>query len=861
MPENPSSLPDGLLPKRPIILWIYQLGVATLYVLFGFLTQYYFNANGLSGVFWPASGLALAILLIGGVRYILGIFLGILLLNTLTLNSVTLSLGHTLADTLETLLGVWLLTRDKKFSSSLDTLPDYLRLLLVGGGGANMLGAVMSVLTAVLAGAIAPAEYFNSFMHYWMEDVLGVVLVTPLILVWWKRKSERFFGRPLHEAVLLFGITFLAGQFVFLGWFPEYNSLAPKGYWMFLFISWIAIALGTRGVSLALLMVGVQALAGASAGLGIFANDISLQNYWGYMLVISVVGISLATYVTGIRNADINLRIAAAAFDEAQEGILVTDANTVIIRVNREFSKLTGYTAEDALGNKPNMFSSGRHSVSFYADMWESINSRGVWEGEIWNRRKSGEVYPEYLTIAAVKDQRGVVINYVASFNDVSKNKAYEDEILQLAFYDPLTHLPNRRLLLDRLKHAFASSSRSTKDGALLFIDLDNFKNLNDTLGHDIGDLLLQQVAQRLESCVREGDTVARMGGDEFVVMLEDLSGNNNEAAAQTKAVGEKILASLNQTYQLAQYAYHSTPSIGATLFNDHQQSIDEMLKQADIAMYQAKKDGRNRLRFFDPKMQNSINERAVLESNLHKALEQNQFQLHYQIQVDKEGHAVGAEALIRWQHPELGLILPAQFIPLAEETGLIVSIGQWVLEKACAQLKSWEQTLRTRDLVLSVNVSAKQFRQVDFIEQLQSTVQQFQINPKRLKLEITESMLLEHVENTVVIMQAAREIGIQFSLDDFGTGFSSLQHLRRLPFCQLKIDQSFVRDLDDDNDKAIVRTIIAMAQSLNLEVIAEGVETDEQLQILLKKGCKHHQGCLFGKPMPIEQFDALLAV
>ncbi|OIR04471.1 cyclic di-GMP phosphodiesterase Gmr [mine drainage metagenome] len=442
----------------------------------------------------------------------------------------------------------------------------------------------------------------------------------------------------------------------------------------------------------------------------------------------------------------------------------------------------------------------------------------------------------------------------------IVERKAASDEINSLAFYDPLTGLPNRRLLLDRLHQAVSSRMRNGREASLLFIDLDNFKTLNDTLGHDIGDSLLQQVAKRLTACVREGDTVARLGGDEFVVVLEDLSETALEAGSQTESIGNKIIYALNQPYQLGSHEHHSTPSIGATLFNEGQLDVEELLKQGDIAMYQAKKSGRNALRFFDPKMQDNINARAFLEEALHNAIEKNEFELHYQIQVDNHGGAIGAEALIRWLHPERGLISPIEFIPLAEETGLIHPIGQWVLNTACARLKDWQGNELTRNLILAVNVSAKQFRQIDFVEQIQSAVQHYNINPALLKLELTEGLLLEHVEDTIATMNALNEIGIHFSLDDFGTGYSSLQYLKKLPLNQLKIDQSFVRDLAvDTSDKAIVRTIIAMAQGLNLGVIAEGVETEEQRQLLLKKGNTQYQGYLFSKPVPIEAFEVLL--
>jgi diguanylate cyclase (GGDEF)-like protein/PAS domain S-box-containing protein len=450
---------------------------------------------------------------------------------------------------------------------------------------------------------------------------------------------------------------------------------------------------------------------------------------------------------------------------------------------------------------------------------------------------------------------------FIVLLHDITASKAAEEEIQHLAFYDHLTGLSNRRLLVDRLRQALAASVRTGKTGALLFIDLDNFKSLNDTLGHDFGDLLLQQVAQRLRHCVRQGDTVARFGGDEFVVMLEDLSEQPIEAAEQAETVCNKILASLNQPYDLGAHKYPNSPSIGVTLFRSHEHPVEELFKQADIAMYQAKKAGRNTMRFFDPQMQGAITARASLETELRKALQNRQLHLFYQVQVDRTGRAVGAEALIRWLHPERGLIPPLEFIPLAEETGLILSIGHWVLDTACAQLKAWHESALTHDLVLSVNVSAKQFRQEDFVDQVRAAVSRHAINPRRLNLELTESMLLENVEETIETMNALKDTGVQFSLDDFGTGYSSLQYLKRLPLHQLKIDQSFVRDLAvDASDKAIVRTIIAMAQSFNLAVIAEGVETEEQKKLLLTRGCEHFQGFLFGRPVPIEQFESTLA-
>jgi len=559
------------------------------------------------------------------------------------------------------------------------------------------------------------------------------------------------------------------------------------------------------------------------------------------------------------KRAEVNQLIAATAF-ESQESLMITDVNGVILRVNKAFTQSTGYTAEEVVGKTPNLLKSGRHDAEFYRAMWESINSTGAWQGEIWDRRKNGEIYPKWLSISAVKGDDGAVTHYIGSHLDVTERKDAEEKIQHLAFHDHLTDLPNRLLLLDRLQQAFVSVARSGHSGALLFIDLDNFKNLNDTLGHDMGDMLLQHVAQRLRTCIRVGDTISRLGGDEFVVMLLDLSEHTIEAAAQAESIGEKILTALSLSYQLNNHTYRCTGSIGATLFSGNQQATEDLMKQADIAMYQAKKAGRNTLRFFDLEMQENISARVSLEVEMQNALEFKQFHLHYQIQVDSSHRPLGAEALIRWIHPMRGQVSPEQFIPLAEENGLILPICLWVLETACAQLKAWQQDAHTRELVLAVNVSAKQFHQADFVTQVQGAIHRHDIKPMLLKLELTEGIMLEDINATIATMSALNELGVLLSLDDFGTGYSSLQYLKQLPLDQLKIDQSFVRDIStDSSDKAIVSTIIAMAQILNLDVIAEGVETEEQRQFLLDSGCSNSQGFLCGRPVPIEQFEASL--
>jgi diguanylate cyclase (GGDEF)-like protein/PAS domain S-box-containing protein len=449
------------------------------------------------------------------------------------------------------------------------------------------------------------------------------------------------------------------------------------------------------------------------------------------------------------------------------------------------------------------------------------------------------------------------------TFNDITDRKRALDKIEHLAFYDTLTDLPNRRQLLNGLNRALAASVRSGRDGAILFIDLDNFKTLNDTLGHDVGDLLLQQVAERLISCLRANDTIAhlaRLGGDEFVVMLEDLSELAIEAATSAKNVGNKILKTLNQPYQLVNHEYQTSVSIGLALFSDNYQTQEDLLKHADIAMYQAKKDGRNTIRLFDPQMQTSINLRAALEADLRIALKEKQFTLYYQPQVYHNRQIIGAEVLLRWQHPKRGLVSPLDFIPLAEQTGLILPIGLWVLETACYQLKTWEANTHTQHLHLSVNVSARQFYQADFVAQVSRILRQSAINPDRLKLELTESLVLDDVTDTIFKMNALREIGVRFSMDDFGTGHSSLSYLTQLPLDQLKIDQSFIRNIGiKPTDSVIVQTIIGMGNNLGIDIIAEGVETELQRQFIQLQGCPIYQGYLFSKPVPLEVFEVIL--
>jgi diguanylate cyclase (GGDEF)-like protein/PAS domain S-box-containing protein len=548
------------------------------------------------------------------------------------------------------------------------------------------------------------------------------------------------------------------------------------------------------------------------------------------------------------------------AFLTSPDSINITRlSDGLFLEVNDGFVKLMDWSREETLGR-----------TAIEMNMWRNPQDRERLVNSLQRYGYCKNLEADFVTksgrvVTCLMSAHTMELNgqtcILSVTRDITARKEAEARINNLAFFDSLTELPNRRLLLDRLKHAVASSARTGSYSALLFIDLDNFKTLNDTLGHDMGDLLLQQAAKRLLDCVREGDTVARLGGDEFVLLLESLSADSQEAARGAETVGEKIVAALNEPYSLAGFSGHSSPSIGVTIFADHEGSLEELLKRADLAMYQAKEAGRNTLRFFEPEMQAAVTTRAALELDLRKGVQNEEFVLHYQPQMDHRGNITGVEALVRWQQQQRGLVPPMMFIPLAESTGMILQIGRWVLVTACAQLRAWSEQPKMNALSIAVNVSARQFYQHDFVEQVLSILAQTGANPKRLKLELTETLLVSNVEDVITKMQMLKAIGVGFSLDDFGTGYSSLSYLKRLPLDQLKIDQSFVRDiLSDPNDAAIAKMVIALAGSLGLAVIAEGVESASQREFLATQGCYAYQGYLFSKPIPIGEFEEFVS-
>lgn len=545
------------------------------------------------------------------------------------------------------------------------------------------------------------------------------------------------------------------------------------------------------------------------------------------------------------------LRIAAVAF-ESQESLIITDANGVILHINQAFADETGYTVEEVIGQNPSLFKSGRHNAVFYREMWETIHRTGKWQGEVWDRRKNGEVYPKWLTITAVKNESGVVTHYVGSHVDISGRKASEERIQYLAYHDPLTGLYNRFSLHETLTKALSWATRNKKQLALMLIDLDNFKTINDTLGHQIGDQLLVQVAQRLGTSVRQSDLVVRLGGDEFVILLPDI-GSTTDAAH----VADKVLSSVSEPYFINGQKLRTSPSIGICLYPDDAFNDQDLLKKADVAMYQAKSNGRGNYQFFTERMQQAALWRIGIERDLRGALEQQQFLLNYQPQLElRTGQLVGVEALVRWQHPERGLVSPVDFIPIAEETGLIIPIGDWVLQEACRQLAEWRDG-GIKHIKMSVNLAAKQFSDKSLPARIQETMAKYDLPAGSVDLEVTESMTMEAPADAIEMMKVLAANGLSLSIDDFGTGYSSLAYLKLFPISTLKIDRAFVKDIETDpNDASICDITVLLAHKLGKNVVAEGVETEAQIKYLLSIGCDKIQGYLISKPLPADKAE-----
>ncbi|HRE55670.1 MAG TPA: EAL domain-containing protein, partial [Candidatus Competibacter sp.] len=557
------------------------------------------------------------------------------------------------------------------------------------------------------------------------------------------------------------------------------------------------------------------------------------------------------------KRVEAELRLAARVFENSREAIMITDADNHILSVNRAFIDITGYSAEDVLGQTPQLLASGRHDRDFFQTMWHAVVTEGHWQGELWNRRKNGEIYPEWLGITAVYDARGHLTHYVAIFSDLSERKATADQIEFLAHHDPLTALPNRVLLYDRLEQALTQAERQRTAVALLMLDIDRFKLVNDSLGHEIGDQLLQAVAMRLRQQVRDTDTISRQASDEFLILLPETGLEGAE-----RVVDNVLKCLKNEPFKIADHNLNLTASVGVSLYPAYGRDSDSLLKQAGIALDYAKNGGGNTYRFYAASMNVDTLERLHLETSLRLALDRGEFLLYYQPQFAMDsGLIVGAEALLRWQHPEWGLVVPGRFIPVAEDSGLIVPIGEWVLREACRQARAWRDA-GLRSITVAVNLSAMQFKRSDLLATVTHALQESGLAPDFLELELTESILIQDVDSALKVVRQMRAMGVKLSIDDFGTGYSSLSYLQKLAVHKLKIDQSFIRGLsgNDTDSAAIIRAIIQMAHSLKLLTVAEGVETGQQLSFLRHHRCDEMQGYYLGRPMPALEFAAWLA-
>ncbi len=553
--------------------------------------------------------------------------------------------------------------------------------------------------------------------------------------------------------------------------------------------------------------------------------------------------------------AEQGLRLSAMVFENNTEAIMITDDAQHIVMVNHAFTEITGYQSDEVLGKSPKILASGRHSKDFYETFWKSLDTHDLWRGEIWNKRKNGEIFPEWVTISVLRDEQSRITHYVAVYLDITERKQEEERINYLANYDVLTGLPNRYLLTDRLEQALSSAQRNQGKIAVMFIDLDRFKNINDSLGHDIGDALLKQVAERLRGCLRRSDTIARQGGDEFVAVLTEFN-----SADEVIFVAEKMIETLQEKFTLDAYQLSITPSIGIGVFPEDGETTVELLRNADLAMYRAKDSGRNNFQFYAPEMNVKAVERLRLETGLRAAISQQQLMVYYQPKVNvASGEMVGMEALLRWQHPEMGFVSPAVFIPVAEESGLINEIGDWVLRQACLQARLW-QAQGYNIVPIAVNISARQLKQGNLHAQIMTILRDAGLDARYLELEITESMLMDMGELGLAVIEHLHNAGITLSLDDFGTGYSSLSRLKNLPLDRLKIDQSFVRDIvTDPDDASIVSATAVLAHALGLRVTAEGVETQEQLDFIKSLHCEEYQGYLFSRPVPAAEVERFL--
>jgi diguanylate cyclase (GGDEF)-like protein/PAS domain S-box-containing protein len=853
---------------KPHYQFISKLALVTVaYVLtgkFGLMIPY---VGSHITLIWLPTGVAVYALMMGGYRFLPAIFLGAFLVNFSVDSSVFLALSIAIGNTLGPLV-TFLILKKAGLDISLNRIKDMM-LILISTAFGMTISATCGVASLLYAGLISAANLLNAWLIWWAGDTVGILVLLPLLLTLTKKEIHQLWQKKFSFISLSVLSIFI--EMAIIEYIP--NVIAQFSLLAFLILPLVvlmAMRFGLTGSSFVVLMLSIVAIFATYNGQGPFYQpDMhqGIMTLWVYMCVMMLMSMMInilqserLVFEKALLDSEAKLR---AVIDGALDAIISIDNKGKIVEFNPAAERIFLYKREDVLGRSlaeviiPPTFRSAHHKghQRFIDTGEQKIFNQRI---ELTAMRSNGSEFPVELTLTSLKKEG---LQLVTGFiRDITLRKNAEEEINQLAFYESLTGLPNRRLFLDRLGQALVHSEREKSYGAIMFLDLDHFKAINDSKGHDVGDKLLIEIAQRLKKQVRESDTISRLGGDEFVILLQNLSNNHYFALLAAREIAEALLKAISVSCHINGFELHSTSSIGISLFFGNEVSHDELLKRADAAMYQAKEKGRNTLCFYDPAMQLAVENQANVQSQLRAAIELDQLLLHFQVQVDLNRNVIGAEALLRWNKPADGLVLPCQFIAIAEESGLIVSIGAWVIETACKQLKCWESTKHANDIKLAVNVSARQFKQPTFVDDVKLILEKTGANPKLLKLELTESIVIDDVKIAAMKMQELKAIGVSFSMDDFGTGYSSLIYLKKLPLSQIKIDQSFVRDLVvDASDAEIVKTIVLMGQALGFNVIAEGVETEQQFDLLKEYGCKEFQGYLFNKSVNIDAFDAFI--
>jgi diguanylate cyclase (GGDEF)-like protein/PAS domain S-box-containing protein len=838
---------------------------------------YYFSARlGLMGPYkesivtllWLPTGIAVGAILRWGYISLPAIFLAATFVE-LSLNlPVSTSLGMATGNTLAPLLTAHLLKKSR-FDHSLAKQHDILLMISLSLLG-MLVSSVGGVLSLYLSDQITPDKILRIWFIWWMGDTVGVLLALPLVL----NISKSKFITNVPQSLRLFAwiLFFATCEYLIVNLVSDLNKQFLLTAFLILpVLIWASMAFGIVGGSIVVISLCTIAVWFTAQGYGTFYSvDVGegLFSLWTFMVTLVVTMLLISTLQSGRNAAEKisreNERKLRSVVDGALDAILTIDDAGRLVEFNPAAERMFGYQREQVLGRAlsqiiiPPRF---RKAHDEGHKRFALTNEKHIFNQriELIAMRSDGTEFPVELTLTALnEDGLSLVTGFI---RDISEQKKARQEIENFAYYDVLTGLPNRRLLVDRFQHAVLLSQRTNNYCALMFIDLDNFKILNDSKGHDIGDQLLMEVAKRIQLTLRAGDTVARLSGDEFIVILESLSSNVSQAYQQASEVAQKLLEKLNASYHLGLFEFNTSASLGITLFkDDHINSFETHLRHADAAMYQAKANGRNTYRFYDEFMQEGLDKRFALESALSTAVKNGELHLNYQSIVDVDQNVIGAEVLLRWGHQQLGEIHPAEFIPIAENNNEIIKIGHWVLQQACEQLKAWETHPLLGKIRLSVNISAKQFLYINFINELREIIAATDIDPDLLKLELTETAVIDNIDNVISKMKVLKKMGIGVSLDDFGIGHSSLIYLKKLPVTQIKIDQSFVQDvLTDANDAAIIKMVLAVGKTIRCDIVAEGVEQLAQFELLKKFGCHYFQGFYFSKPLSAANFEQLV--